>query len=87
MKYSSLFIYSYSIHFETNIPISSSSFTYTGNVPSIYGMKKSVLDIEGHNVDMVTTAFDIDYRLLGVEWVLEDAEITGINLASIFDLI
>ena len=49
-------------------------------------MEKSIWDIEGPNVDMVTTTFDMDYRLLGVEWVLE-LEDAGINLASIFDLI
>ena len=41
------------VHFETNVPILSSSFKYTGNVPSVYGMEKSITDIEEQNVDLM----------------------------------
>lgn len=71
---------------ESVIPCTSISATYTGNVPSLYGMENSILEIEEHNVDMVATTFDMDYRLLEVEWALEDAGLTGISLASTFNL-
>ncbi|MGL4450450.1 MAG: hypothetical protein ACRCTZ_04580, partial [Sarcina sp.] len=62
-------------------PILSSSFTYTGNVPSVYGMEKSIVDIEDHNMGMMALTFDTDYRLCEVEWALEDNGIlTPMNL-------
>uniref|UniRef100_UPI00189A6654 hypothetical protein n=1 Tax=Romboutsia sp. 1001713B170207_170306_H8 TaxID=2787112 RepID=UPI00189A6654 len=71
---------------ESVIPCQSVKATYTGNVPSIYAMENSLLDIEEHNVDMVATTFDMDYRLLEVEWTLEDAGLTGISLANTFNI-
>lgn len=68
------------------IPCQSVKVTYTGNIPSVYTIDKSIIDIKQHNVDMVATTFDMDYRLLEVEWALEDAGITGLNLASILNL-
>lgn len=48
-------------------------------------LKNRVESLEELNVDMVATAFDMDYRLLEVEWALEDAGITGINLINILN--
>lgn len=73
------------VHFETNVPILSSSFKYTGGIPSVMVMDRSISDIKELNVDMVATNFDMDYRLLEVEWALEDAGITGISLANILN--
>ena len=48
-------------------------------------LKNRVELLEELNIDMVATAFDMDYRLLEVEWALEDAGITGINLINILN--
>lgn len=74
------------LHIESIVPVESVKASYTGNVPSVYGMENSILEIEEHNVDMVATTFDMDYRLLEVEWALEDAGLVGISLASTFNL-
>ena len=75
-----------SLSVDSVIPCQNIKAIYTGNVPSVYAMENSILDIEEHNVDMVATTFDMDYRLLEVEWALEDAGLTGISLASTFNL-
>lgn len=48
-------------------------------------LKNRVESLEELNVDMVATTFDMDYRLLEVEWALKDAGITGINLINILN--
>lgn len=75
-----------SLSLNTTIPCQNIKSTYTGNVPSIYSMEKSILDIEQHNVDMVATTWDMDYRLLEVEWVLEDIGLASVSLANVFNL-
>lgn len=75
------------VHFETNVPILSSSFKYTGGIPSVMVMDRSISDIKELNVDMVATTWDMDYRLLEVEWTLEDLTgVQGINLVSTLNL-
>ena len=74
------------LHIDSNIPISSVRASYTGNVPSVYGLEKDISAIEERNIDMVATTFDMDYRLLEVEWALEDAGITGVSLTNILNI-
>lgn len=71
---------------ESVIPCQLLKATYTGSVPSVYALENSVENIESQNVDIVATTWDVDYRLCEVEWVLEDAGITGINLINTFNL-
>lgn len=49
-------------------------------------LKNRVESLEELNVDIIATTFDMDYRLLEVEWALEDTGITGISLSSTFNL-
>lgn len=71
---------------ESLIPCTTLKASYTGSVPSVYALESSVDNIESQNVDIVATTWDVDYRLCEVEWVLEDAGIVGINLASTFNM-
>lgn len=47
---------------------------------------KDILDIKELNVNMLATNFDMDYRLLELEWALEDAGIAGINLLNTLNI-
>lgn len=52
-------------------------------------IKDLFLDIaaeELSHMEMVATTFDMDYRLLEVEWALEDMGLTGISLANTFNI-
>lgn len=49
-------------------------------------LKKNVEDLEETLVHIVATTWDMDYRLLELEWALEDIGLTGISLASTFNL-
>lgn len=71
---------------ESIIPCQSITATYTGSIPSVYNMENSIQAIEDHNVEIIATTFDMDYRLLEVEWTLEDAGLTGISLANTFNI-
>lgn len=73
------------LHIDSNIPVSSVKASYTGKLPSVYKLENDISTIEELNVDMVATSFDMDYRLLEVEWALEDAGITGISLTNILN--
>lgn len=47
---------------------------------------KDISDIKELNVNMLATNFDMDYRLLELEWALEDAGIAGINLLNTLNI-
>ena len=46
-------------------------------------LEDRIVSLEGYNVDIIATTFDIDFRLCEVEWTLEDAGIVGIGLANV----
>lgn len=73
------------LHIDSAIPCQSVKASYTGKLPSVYKLESDISTIEELNVDMVATSFDMDYRLLEVEWALEDAGITGISLTNILN--
>lgn len=73
------------LHIDSNIPVSSVRATYTGNIPSVYKIENDISTIEEQNVDIVATSFDMDYRLLEVEWTLE--EITGTTGFNLFNIL
>lgn len=47
--------------FETNVPILSSSFTYTGNVPSVYGLEETGIT---NTNDIAVTQTAVDFLLM-----------------------
>lgn len=73
------------LHIDSAIPCQSIKASYTGKLPSVYKLESDISTIEELNVDIVATNFDMDYRLLEIEWALEDAGITGINLFNILN--
>lgn len=73
------------LHIDSIIPCQSVKASYTGKLPSVYKLENDISTIEELNVDIVATNFDMDYRLLEIEWALEDAGITGINLFNILN--
>ena len=50
-----------SVYFDTNIPISNSSFTYTGNVPSVYRLEETGVT---NTKDISDTQVAVDYLLM-----------------------
>lgn len=54
------------------IPGTSISASYTGGVPSVYGMESDITTLQDTSVDIIATGWDTDYRLSEVEWALED---------------
>lgn len=74
------------INVKSVVPVQSMTATYTGSIPSVYNMENSIQAIEDHNIEIIATTFDMDYRLLEVEWTLEDAGLTGISLANTFNI-
>lgn len=73
------------LHIDSAIPCQSVKASYTGKLPSVYKLESDISTIEEFNVDIVATNFDMDYRLLEVEWALEDAGIAGVNLFNILN--
>ncbi|MEG2246295.1 MAG: hypothetical protein RSC84_02500 [Peptostreptococcaceae bacterium] len=67
---------------DTNIP-PTTNVSYSCSMPSVFDMNSNIEGLQEHNVDMVATSWDMDYRLLEMEWALED--ITGVvfNLNNI----
>ena len=68
---------------ESVIPCTSISATYTGGIPSLYGMEYDITTLQDTSVDIIATAWDTDFRVCEIEWTLE--ELTGaqqINLLS-----
>ncbi|MGL4451384.1 MAG: hypothetical protein ACRCTZ_09360, partial [Sarcina sp.] len=61
-----------SISIDSLIPIASSLYSYTGNVPSVYGLEKDLSSVETQSMDNLALSFDTDFRLCEVEWALED---------------
>lgn len=69
---------------KAKFPLKTASAVATLNIENDKN-SKDIQTIEELNVDMVATTFDMDYRLLEVEWALEDAGITGVSLANILN--
>lgn len=68
---------------ESVIPCQGISATYTGGIPSLYGMENDIATLQDANVDIIATSWDTDFRVCEIEWTLE--ELTGtqqINLLS-----
>ena len=53
---------------------------------SIDKLKENVSNLEATLINVIATTGDMDYRLLELEWALDDAGLTGINLTSTFNL-
>ena len=77
-------------------PTGSSLFDYIESFETEYNdvlpespidkIKENMDDLEERLVNVVATTWDIDYRLLELEWTLEDAGLTGISLVNTFNI-
>lgn len=71
------------ISIKSVVPVQSVKATYTSNIPSVYGMDKSIDTLQETSVDIIATSWDTDYRLSEVEWALED---NGILSPMLFNI-
>ena len=69
---------------KAKFPLKTASAVANLNIESAKN-SKNILNLEEQNVDIVATSFDMDYRLLEVEWALEDAGLT-VSLINTFNL-
>lgn len=59
------------ISIKSVVPVQSVKATYTANIPSVYGMDKSIDTLQETSVDIIATSWDTDYRVCEIEWTLE----------------
>lgn len=71
------------ISIKSVVPVQSVKATYTANIPSVYGMDRSINTLQETSVDIIATSWDTDYRLSEVEWALED---NGILSPMLFNI-
>ena len=74
------------LHIDTIVPCQTIKANYTGKIPSLYGMENTISTIDEYSISMVASNFDMDYRLLEIEWALENAGITGIDIMNILNI-
>lgn len=67
------------LHIDSTIPCQNTKVNYTSRIPSLLTMEDDISNINKCSIDMIANNFDMDYRLLEVEWALEDI---GINLVD-----
>ena len=69
------------LFFDTNIP-PTVSVTYSANKPVV----RKINDLGVMSTNLVSTTWDMDYRLFELEWAIYECMATTINLDEIFNI-